>query len=70
MWAQQQQKWGKSSHEIPSIPTNTILYPGKPYLGVENPLWGQPSLMKIPQKGKFSNKSVNPMIPTQYSPQT
>jgi hypothetical protein len=56
--------------EIPSIPTTSGLYRGQPFPRVENPLWGQPNLMGIPQQGNFPNQYVNPMIPTQQIPQT
>jgi hypothetical protein len=46
------------------------MYPGQPYPGVANPLWGQPNPTGIPQQGTFPNQSVNPMIPTQQPPQT
>jgi hypothetical protein len=43
MWLQHQQAWGKATPASPSIPTTTGLYPGQPYPGVSNPLWGQPN---------------------------
>jgi hypothetical protein len=61
---------GEVAHAGPSIPTTTGLYPGQPYPGVANPLWGQPNPVGIPQQGTFPNQSVNPMIPTQQPPQT
>jgi len=46
------------------------MYYGKSYPGVANPLWGQLNLVGISQLGTFPNQSMNPMIPTQYPPQT
>ena len=70
MWGQQQQTWGQAAHVGPSTPTTTGLYLGQPYLGVSNPLWGQPNLVGISQQGTSPYQSMNPMIPTQYYPQT
>jgi hypothetical protein len=46
------------------------MYPRQPYIGVDNPLWGQPNTMGILQQGTFPFQSIKPMIPTQQSIQT
>jgi hypothetical protein len=66
-WLKHHQEWGKFAPTSISIPTTTGLYPGKPYLGVSNPLWGQLNPTSIPMQGNFSYKPVNPMIPMQNS---
>jgi hypothetical protein len=48
MWGTQQQTWGKTAPKSSSIHTTIGLYPRQPYLGVENPLLGQPNLAGIP----------------------
>jgi hypothetical protein len=47
---------GESAHAGPSIPTTTGLYPGQPYPGVANPLWGQPN-----PTGAFLSKELFPI---------
>jgi hypothetical protein len=56
-WLQHQQAWGKATPASPSIPTTTGLYPGQPFPGVANPLWGQPNPTGIPHKELFP---INP----------
>jgi hypothetical protein len=61
-WFQHQDFLGNSSPISPSIPNTTILYSGHPFLGIANPLWGQPNPTRILPKGNFPFQSVNPMI--------
>lgn len=70
MWGKHQQTLEQVAPTSPSISTTICLYPNQPYLGVSNPLWGQPNPTGIPQQGTFPNKYTNLIISTQHSPQT
>jgi hypothetical protein len=69
IWLQHQQARGKATPTSCYILITTGLYPGHPYPGVANPLWGQPNLADIPLQGTLPYQSVNPTIQTQQAHQ-
>jgi hypothetical protein len=54
---------GEDTPISPYIHTTIGMNLGQPFLGVSNPLWGQPNQTCIPLQGSFPFQFVNPMIP-------